>query len=133
LSNLTQVRAVGIAAFFLGIGLAGEPLQPFRALLAAIVVAVLTLALQRPGTTLQIFAVAFFGVLIATALAHLAIGPSTRPAAFAHEFYLSVYPGSGVVGVGLGLLGAASAGRPHAPRVIAAIGAIVGVLLFFLL
>jgi hypothetical protein len=133
LSRLTQVQAVGIAAFFLGIGLAGEPFQPFRVLLAAIVVAVLTLALQRPGTTLQIFAVAFFGVLIATALAHLEIGPSTRPTAFAHQFYLNVYPGSGIVGLGLGLLGAASHGRRDAPMVIAAIGAVVGVALFFLL
>jgi len=130
---VTQIRAVGIAAFFLGLGLAGEPLQPLQALVAAIAVAVLALALARPGTPLQIFAVAFFGVLITTALSHAFIGASTRPTAFAQQLYLNVYPGTGVVGVGLGLLGAASQGRKHAPTVIAALGAIVGLALFFLL
>lgn len=132
MSSLTQVRAVGIAAFFLGIGLAGEPFEPVRVLIAAVALAVLTLALQRPGSPVQVFVVAFFGVLIATALAHMSIGPSTR-ANFAQQFYLNIYPGSGVVGVGLGLLGAASLGRRDAPKVIAAIGAVVGVALFFLL
>jgi hypothetical protein len=126
-----QVRAVGIAAVFLGAGLAGEPLQPTHVLVAALVVALLTLALERPGTPLQIFAVAFFGVLISAALAHAYIGPAIRPATFAHQFYLNLYPGCGIVGIGLGLLGAASHGRRDAPKVIAAIGAVVGVVLFF--
>ncbi|HZY98752.1 MAG TPA: hypothetical protein VFE36_04195 [Candidatus Baltobacteraceae bacterium] len=133
MSRLTQVRAVGIAAFFLGVGLAGQPLQIGHALVAAAVIVLLTLALSRPASPLQIFAVAFFGVLIATSLSHAYIGPSTRPASFAQQLYLNVYPGSGVVGVGLGLLGAASLGRKDAPKVIAAIGAVVGVALFFLL
>jgi hypothetical protein len=133
LSRLTQVRAVGIAAFFLGVGLAGQPLQIGHVLVAAAVIVLLTLALSRPGTPLQIFAVAFFGVLIATALSHAYVGPSTRPASFAEQLYLNVYPGSGVVGLGLGLLGAASLGRKDAPKVIAAIGVVVGVGLFFLL
>jgi hypothetical protein len=130
---MTQIRAVGIAAFFLGIGLAGAPLQPLQAFVAAIVVAVLALALARPGKPIQIFAVAFFGVLISTSLAHAFVGPSTRPTAFAQQLYLNVYPGTGVVGIGLGLLGAASSGRKYAPPVIAGIGAIVGLGLFFLL
>ena len=130
---LTQIRATGIAAFFLGIGLAGQPLQIGHVIVAAVVVAVLTLALQRPGTPLQVFVVGFFGVLIATALSHAYVGPSTRPASFVGQLYLNLYPGSGVVGFGLGLLGAASHGRRDAPKVIAAIGAIVGILLFFLL
>jgi hypothetical protein len=130
---MTQARAVGIAAVFLGIGLAGEPLLPLRVLVAAVVVAILTLALQRPGTPLQIFVIGFFGVLIATALAHAYVGPSMRPTTFAQQFYLNIYPGSSVVGIGLGLLGAASLGRRDAPKVIAAIGALVGVALFFLL
>lgn len=133
MSKLTQVRAVGIAAFFLGVGLAGEPFQIGHVLVAAGIVVLLTLALSRPGSPVQIFAVAFFGVLIATALSHAYVGPSTRPASFAQQLYLNVYPGSGVVGVGLGLLGAASLGRKDAPKVIAAIGAVVGVALFFLL
>lgn len=133
MSKLTQVRAVGIAAFFLGVGLAGQPLQIGHVLVAAAVILLLTLALQRPGSPVQIFAVAFFGVLIATALSHAYIGPSTRPASFAEQLYLNIYPGSGVVGVGLGLLGAASLGRKDAPKVIAVIGAVVGVALFFLL
>jgi hypothetical protein len=128
-----QVVAVGIAAFFLGVGLAGQPFQIGHVLVAAAILAILTFALQRPGTPVQIFAVAFFGVLIVTALSHAYIGPSTRPASFAEQLYLNVYPGSGVVGLGLGLLGAASLGRKDAPKVIAAIGAIVGVVLFFLL
>lgn len=131
--QLTQVRAVGIAAFFLGVGLAGQPLLIGHALIAAAAIVLLTLSLQRPGTPLQIFAVAFFGVLIAVALSHAYIGPSTRPASFAEQLYLNIYPGSGVVGVGLGLLGAASLGRKDAPKVIAVIGAVVGVALFFLL
>ena len=133
MSNLTQVRAVAIAAFFLGVGLAGQPLQIGHVLVAAGVIVLLALALQRPGSPLQIFAVAFFGVLIATSLSHAYIGPSTRPASFAEQLYLNVYPGSGVVGIGLGLLGAASLGRKDAPKAIAAIGAVVGVALFFLL
>ncbi len=130
---MTHVRAVGIAAFFLGIGLAGEPLQPGHALIAALVIAILTLALQRPGTPLQIFVVSFFGVLLSTALAHAYVGPSIRPTTFAHQLYLNVYPGTGVVGIGLGLLGAASYGRTYAPTVIVIIGVIVGTVLFFLL
>ena len=130
---MTQIRAIGIAAFFLGTGLAGEPLQPLHALVGAIAVAVLVIALARPGTPLQIFVVAFFGVLLSTALAHAYIGASTRPTTFAQQLYLNVYPGTGVVGIGLGLLGAASLGRKNAPPVIAAIGAIVGIGLFFLL
>jgi hypothetical protein len=130
---VTQVRAVAIAALFLGVGLAGEPLQPVHVLVAALLIAVLTLALERPGKPLQIFAVAFFGVLIAASLAHAYIGPSMRASALAHQFYLNLYPGCGVIGIGLGLLGAASHGRKDAPKVIAAIGAVVGTALFFLL
>ncbi|HVA32653.1 MAG TPA: hypothetical protein VNG31_00805 [Candidatus Baltobacteraceae bacterium] len=130
---MTQVRAVGIAAFFLGVGLAGQPLQLAHVLIAAGVVALLSVALERPGTPLQIFVVALFGVLVTTALAHAYVGPSMRPATFAEQLYLGLYPGSGVVGVGLGLLGAASHGRRYAPRAISGIGAIVGVALFFLL
>ena len=133
MSKLTQVRGVGIAAFFLGIGLAGAPLQIGHVVIAAAVVLLLTLALQRPGSPLQIFVVAFFGVLIAVSLSHAYIGPSTRPASFAEQLYLNVYPGSGVVGLALGLLGAASLGRKDAPKVIAAIGIAVGIALFFLL
>ena len=133
MSRLTQVRATGIAAFFLGVGLAGQPFQIGHVLIAAAIIVLLTLALSRPESPLQIFVLAFFGVLIATSLSHAYVGPSTRPASFAEQLYLNVYPGSGVVGVGLGLLGAASLGRKDAPKVIAVIGAIVGVALFFLL
>jgi hypothetical protein len=129
---MTQVRAVAIAAVFLGVGLAGEPLQPARVLVAALAVAVLAFALERPGTPLQIFVVAFFGVLISAALAHAYIGPAMRAATFAQQAYFNLYPGCGVVGIGLGLLGAASHGRKHAPKVIAAIGAALGTALFFL-
>jgi hypothetical protein len=130
---VTQVRAVAIAALFLGVGLAGEPLQPVHVLVAALVLLVLALALERPGTPLQIFVVAFFGVLISTGLAHAFVGPSLRISTFAQQLYFNLYPGCGVIGVGLGLLGAASHGRKHAPAVIAAIGAVVGIALFFLL
>ncbi|MBV8374851.1 MAG: hypothetical protein JO302_05015, partial [Candidatus Eremiobacteraeota bacterium] len=99
---MRHVRAVGIAAVFLGIGLAGEPLQPFHVLVAAIVVTVLVLALERPGTPLQIFVVAFFGVIVSAALAHAYIGPSMRVATFARQLYFNLYPGCGVIGVGLG-------------------------------
>jgi hypothetical protein len=128
---MTQVRAVAIAALFLGTGLAGEPFQPVHVLIAAIVLGVLALALERPGTPLQIFVVAFFGVLISTAFAHAYIGPAMHVSTFAQQAYFNLYPGCGVIGIGLGLLGAASHGRKHAPKVIAAIGAVVGVVLFF--
>ena len=130
---MNQVRAVAVAALFLGVGLAGEPLQPVHVLIAAGVLAILALALERPGTPLQVFVVGFFGVLIATALSHAYVGPAFRPQTFAQQLYLNVYPGSGVVGIGLGLLGAASDGRKDAPKVIAAIGALVGVVLLLLL
>jgi hypothetical protein len=127
------VRAVAVAAFLLGMGLAGEPFEPLPLLLAVAVVAILAFALERPGKPLQIFCVGFFGVLATVALAHARFGPSSRPGAVVDQLYLNLYPGSGVVGIGLGLLGASSAGRKHAPRTIAAIGAVVGVALFFLL
>ena len=132
-THLTHVRATGIAAFCLGVGLAGHPFDPIGALIALLIVAILVLALERPGTVLQTFIVAFGGVLISSILQHATIGPSMRPQTFASQLYFGLYPGSGVVAIGLALLATASHGRRNAPPVIAIIGTLVGLALFFLL
>ncbi len=134
---MNQVRAAGIAAFFLGIGLAGEPLDPIGALMAFVAVAILTVALERPGSALQTFVVGFFGVLLSSVLQHAlpggAVASALHPALVAQRLYFGLYPGSGVVAVGLGLLAASSLGRKNAPAAIAVIGTAVGIALFFLL
>jgi hypothetical protein len=130
---MTQMRAAAIAAFFLGIGLAGEPLQPIHALVAGLLLAILTLLLERNPTPLKGFIVAFLGVLITAALQHANVNPLTAPVDYTGEVYYGLYPGAGVVALGLGLLVAASFGRRTAPEVISGAGAVVGVCLFFLL
>jgi len=112
---VSQLAAVATAAFFLGIGLAGEPLQPVRALAAAIALAVAVLLLSRFASPLITFAVGFLGVIGTCALQHGA-----------------VYPGTGVLAIGLGGLAASSFGRKMAPALIAAIGAALGSGLFFI-
>lgn len=130
---MTQMRAAAIAAFFLGIGLAGEPFQPIHALVSALIVAILCLALERNGTPLRGFIVAFFGTMITTALQHADVNPLTAPVDYSGQVYYGIYPGSAVVALGLGLLVAASYGRRTAPEVISGLGAVVGTSLFFLL
>jgi hypothetical protein len=130
---MTQIRAAAIAAFFLGIGLAGEPFQPIHALVAALIVAILCLVLERNGTPLRGFIVAFLGVMITTALQHADVNPLTAPVDYTGQVYYGLYPGSAVVALGLGLLVAASYGRRTAPEVISGLGAVVGTSLFFLL
>jgi hypothetical protein len=113
---MTQLRAVGIAAFFLGIGMAGEPFAPVRALIAAVILAVFVLALERGSTPVVVFAVGFLGVLLACFIQHN-----------------EIYPGTGVVAFGLGVLSVASLGRTYAPLVVSSLGAVVGTSLFLLL
>lgn len=112
---MNQLAAVATAAFFLGIGLAGEPLEPLRALVAAVVLAVAAVVLARVASPLVTFTVAFVGVIGTCALQHGA-----------------VYPGTGVLALGLGGLAASSFGRKMAPALIAAIGAALGSGLFFI-
>jgi hypothetical protein len=130
---MTQMRAAAIAAVFLGIGLAGEPFMPLHALVAALIVAVLCVALERKGTPLTGFIVAFFGTLITTALQHANTNPLLAPVDYTGQVYYGIYPGGVVVALGLGLLVAASYGRRTAPEVISGLGAVVGTSLFFLL
>ncbi|HTU82865.1 MAG TPA: hypothetical protein VMF61_12085 [Candidatus Acidoferrales bacterium] len=131
---MNQVRATGVAAFFLGIGLAGEPLDPIGMLIAAALLFVLVLALERPGTNLQTFVVGLAGVLLASIVQHAGVfEPAFRPIAIATRLYFGLYPGTLVVGFGLALLATASNGRPRAPIAIAVLGCLVGIALFFLL
>jgi len=113
---MTQLRAVAIAALFLGVGMAGSPLEPLHVLLAAALLLLFAVALERQPTTLLVFLFGFAGVLLACYVQHS-----------------EVYPGTGVVGVGLGGLAAASYGRPYAPAAVAALGTVIGTTLFFLL
>ncbi|MBV9027203.1 MAG: hypothetical protein JO311_01185 [Candidatus Eremiobacteraeota bacterium] len=113
---MTQQRGVAIAAFFLGLGMAGQPFQPLHALLAAAILVFVAVAVEARSSPLLLFLFALAGVLLTCYLQHA-----------------EVYPGTGVVGVGLGGLAAASFGRRTAPALIAALGTIVGVALFFLL
>ena len=113
---MTQMRAVAIAALFLGVGMAGQPLEPLHLLLAGALLLLFAVAFERGPTMLLVFLFGFAGVLLACYVQHA-----------------EVYPGTGVVGLGLGGLAAASSGRPYAPYAIAGLGAIIGTTLFFLL
>lgn len=112
---MTQLGAVAVAAFFLGIGLAGEPLGPLRALIAGAVLIAVVILLGSRASPLTTFLVAFFGVVLTCFAQHGA-----------------VYPGTGVVALGLGGLAASSFGRRMAPALIASLGAVIGSGLFFL-
>ena len=113
---MTQLIAVAIAAFFLGIGMAGEPFVPLHALLALTILMLIALALDRRSSPLMHFLFGLSGVLLSCYLQHN-----------------EIYPGTGIVGIGLGGLAAASFGRRTAPAAIATIGSLLGTGLFFLL
>lgn len=113
---MSQLVAVAIAAFFLGLGMAGEPFAPLRALLALAVLLLIALAFDRRSSPLIVFLFAFSGVLLTCYLQHD-----------------EIYPGTGIVGLGLGGLAASSLGRRTAPPFVAALGTLVGTGLFFLL
>lgn len=113
---MTQLVAVAIAAFFLGVGMAGEPFTPLHALLAIAILLLIATALDRRHSPLVLFLFGLTGVLLSCYLQHG-----------------EIYPGTGVVGVGLGGLAAASFGRPMAPALVAALGTLVGASLYLLL
>jgi hypothetical protein len=111
-----HVAAAAIAAYLLGLGLAGQPLFPVHALIALAIVLVGAIVVSIRPSTLGIFLLSFFGVIV-TAYAQHADG------------YLL---GTAVVALGLGGLAAASYGRAMAPLLIVIVGAIIGAGLFFL-
>ncbi len=113
---MTQLVAVAIAAFFLGIGMAGEPFVALHALLAITILLLMATALDRRQTPLVVFLFGLGGVLLTCYLQHG-----------------EIYPGTGIVGIGLGALAAASLGRRTAPTAIATLGTVVGASLFLLL
>ena len=113
---MTQLVAVAIAAFFLGLGMAGEPFAPLHALLALTILLLIAVALDRRQSPLIVFLFGLCGVLLTCDLQHG-----------------EIYPGTGIVAIGLGGLAAASLGRRTAPTFVAAIGAVVGTGLYFLL
>lgn len=113
---MTQLVAVAIAAFFLGIGMAGEPFMPLQALLAIAILLLVATALDRRQTPLIVFLFGLSGVLLTCYVQHG-----------------EIYPGTGIVGIGLGGLAAASLGRRTAPALVAVLGTLVGTSLFFLL
>jgi hypothetical protein len=113
---MTQLVAVAIAAFFLGLGMAGEPFAPLHALLALTILLLIALALDRRATPLIVFLFGVTGVLLTCYLQHN-----------------EIYPGTGIVGIGLGGLAASSLGRRHAPAFVAIFGTLAGAGLFYLL
>ncbi len=114
--GMTQLLAVAIAAFFLGVGMAGEPFAPLHALLAITILLLIAAALDRRRSPLIAFLFGIAGVLLTCYLQHG-----------------EIYPGTGVVGLGLGGLAASTLGRRTAPVAVAVLGTIVGTGLFFLL
>lgn len=112
---MTQLLAAAFAAVFLGLGLAGEPLQPLRAMIAAVVVVGTALLLGRRSTPLVTFLIGFMGVIVTHFLQD-------------QDPYLL---GTTVVALALGALAAASYGRRLAPPLIVALGAVIGAGLFF--
>ncbi|MFZ0362799.1 MAG: hypothetical protein WAL67_01185 [Candidatus Cybelea sp.] len=115
-SAMPQLVAVAIAAFFLGIGMAGEPFERLHALLAIAILLLIAVALESRHSPLIAFLFALAGVLLTCYLQHG-----------------EIYPGTGIVGIGLGGLAAASLGRRSAPAFVATLGTLVGAGLFFLL
>ncbi len=113
---MTQPIAVAIAAFFLGVGMAGEPFAPLHALLAIAILLLIATALGRRQTPLIVFLFGLAGVLLTCYLQHG-----------------EIYPGTGIVGLGLGALAAASLGRRTAPTLVAVLGTVVGTSLYLLL
>jgi hypothetical protein len=113
---VTQPIAVAIAAFFLGVGMAGEPFAPLHALLAIAILLLIATALGRRQTPLIVFLFGLAGVLLTCYLQHG-----------------EIYPGTGIVGLGLGALAAASLGRRTAPTLVAVLGTVVGTSLYLLL
>jgi hypothetical protein len=113
---VTQLRAVALAAFFLGIGMAGQPFAPLHALLALALLLLFAVALEARSSPLIIFLFALAGVLLTCDLQHG-----------------EIYPGTGIVGLGLGGLAASSFGRRTAPAAVAILGTLVGSGIFFLL
>jgi hypothetical protein len=111
-----HVAAVALAAYILGMGLAGAPLLPMHALIALIIVLVAAAIVSLRPSTLGMFLLGFFGVIVTAYLQHA-------------DGYLL---GTGVVALGLGALAASSYGRQKAPVLIAVIGTVVGVGLYFL-
>lgn len=112
---MTQLTAVALAALFLGIGLAGEPLEPWRALIAAALLALCLAAFGRRHTALVLFLVGFLGVIVTCVLQRG-----------------TAYPGTLIVALALGALAASSWGRKMAPAAIATLGAVIGSGLFFI-
>lgn len=113
---MTQPIAVAIAAFFLGVGMAGEPFAPLHAVLAIAILLLIATALGRRHTPLIVFLFGLAGVLLTCYLQHG-----------------EIYPGTGIVGLGLGALAAASLGRRTAPTLVAVLGTVVGTSLYLLL
>lgn len=112
---MRQLIAVAIASVFLGIGLAGEPLLPLRALLAGVLVVGTAALLGRRSSPLLTFFIGFFGVLLTHFLQD-------------EDPYLL---GTGIVALALGVLAASSYGRRAAPALLIVLGAVVGASLFF--
>jgi hypothetical protein len=115
-SAQAHVAAVAVAAYLLGLGLAGRPFLSMHALIALVIVLVGAVIASLRPSTLGMFLLGFFGVIV-TAYAQHADG------------YLL---GTGIVALGLGALATASYGRRQAPVVIALVGALVGAGLYFL-
>ena len=112
---MTQTVAVAVAAVFLGIGLAGEPLLPLRALIAALLVIGTALLLGRRSSPMLAFLIGFLGVIVTHFLQD-------------QDPYLL---GTAVVALALGALAASSYGRRLAPALIVVLGAVIGAGLFF--
>lgn len=113
---MTQLRAVAVAAFFLGMGMAGQPFELRQALLALALLLLFAVAVEPRSSPLLIFLFAFAGVLLTCYLQHG-----------------EIYPGTGIVALGLGGLAASSFGRRTAPAAVAILGTVVGTGIFFLL
>lgn len=96
--------------------MAGEPFAPVHALFAAAILVLLATVLSLFTSPLTVFLMGLAGVLLTCYLQHG-----------------EIYPGTGIVGIGLGALAASSLGRRTAPAAIATIGTVVGAGLYFLL
>jgi hypothetical protein len=111
-----HVASIAVAAYILGMGLAGRPVFAVHALIALAIVLVGAIVVSVRPSTLGMFLLGFFGVIVTAYAQHT-------------DGYLL---GTGIVALGLGALAASSYGRRTAPILIALVGAVIGCGLFFL-
>ncbi len=110
-----QLPYIAIAATFMGIGVAGEPLMPQRAILAAMAVVAITYAFRPVPTPLVAF---LYGVFATYAVAYVQ--------------HTEADVQSAVAALAVGGFSAATVEKPRIWQTLALAGALIGTATFFI-